>query len=71
MLGRRRMGEGASKHDTYLLAMLVPDPRGDRRERFALADQHPCVPLVAMLGLLVHCHLGRNYGKRKRIQSLP
>lgn len=68
-LGRR--GEGA-KHSTHPVATFVPGPSGDSRERGVLAGQHTRVPLIAMLGLLVRCHLGANWtrgGKKNKIRT--
>lgn len=56
-LGSR--GEGAN-HSTYPVTSFGPGPSGDSGERGILADQHTCVPLIPMLGLLVRCHLRGN-----------
>lgn len=67
LVGKQGGQKGSQdRHSTYLLAISGPGPRADRRKRGILAGQHPRVPLIPMLRLLVSHHLGHNCSKRKR-----
>lgn len=67
LVGKQGGQKGSQdRHSTYLLAISGPGPSADRRKRGILAGQHPRVPLIPMLRLLVSHHLGHNCSKRKR-----